>query len=121
MREKLQVMNTLIAPGNYDLSVIGIPEKLNDKANSRKWKFGIIVNGKIVREITLFLPPWEAKGLIVELGGILTGNYVEWDDELVDGKCINCDISHVEYESKKEVGKIKTKYAISNITATIPF
>lgn len=119
MRERLQIGNSMINEGNYDLTVVGVPEKLNDKANSRKWKFGVFLKGEIVKEIFIFLPPWEAKELILAVGGKEDGDYVDWDDELVDGKCVNCDIKHVEYTNKN--GEIKKKYSLSNITETIPF
>lgn len=107
----------MLAEGHYHLTVEGKPEKVEQgKTHYRDWNF-------ITREdksVNIRLFPWEMKELLVALGFKLDPDqHVQWDDDKVDGKEIECDIVHEEYPKKD--GTKGKKMALRNIKEGIPF
>ncbi|MCA9409532.1 MAG: hypothetical protein KC733_12635 [Candidatus Omnitrophica bacterium] len=98
MKERTSTTRFTLKPeGHYVLTVLGVPEKRSSgKANYRIWKFHYIKAG-FDAEMSIIMFPWKSKELLLAVGGKEVENEeVEWDDELVNGKQISCDLIHEE-------------------------
>ena len=113
----------LIPEGHYKLKVVGTPEKFRtNKSTYRKWTFVASQDGIKGRKITAIFFPWESHDLLLALGGKKdegNKNTIIWNDEEVDGKIIEADIKHGEYE--KQDGTKGEKYIFENVQEGLPF
>lgn len=97
MRERTNTSQySLLPEKHYVFTVDGAPEKRptkNGKGSFRIWKFSYRDHGNTMEFATVILPS-QSKELLLAVGGVEEGDYVDWDDEKVDGKVISCDLVH---------------------------
>ena len=113
----------LIPEGRYKLKVLGKPAKYKtNKSTYRKWIFIASKDGIKGTKITVILFPWESHDILLAIGGTQNPDNpkkVDWDDDEVDGRQFEADLSHAEY-NKKDGTKGK-KYVFTNVVEAIPF
>lgn len=100
MKERTSTSQFSLWPeGRYVFTVAGIPEKKSTtKTTYRVWKFHS-PSGKTFSPVIF---PWKSKELLLAVGGIETSpDEIEWDDEKVNGKEIECRIIHEPDNSGK--------------------
>ncbi len=104
-RERMNTSQFPIAPeGHYIARVVGVPEKkTSGRATFRIWKFQSAEG----QEFDTVVFPWTAEELVLATGGKkISDDVLDWDDEEVAGKWIECDLIH---EKDEKTNKTRTK------------
>lgn len=88
----------LLEPGVYKLWVVNVNKKIvGDKYTSYIWEFEILDDKNPGRYYKPLLFPSKMRELLLALGGVESKpNKIDWDDEMVIGKKIICNLVHKE-------------------------
>jgi len=102
-------MSLDLKDGVYEFTVMGKPGKFaTAKSHYRKWRFGLILEGK-PETVQILLFPWESEDLLLALGGRKEGKDTIWDPDKVDKKRIKAEIVHEK--GNDDVIRMKIKRA----------